>query len=97
MKASNKPVVVCTEHRGVFFGYVPKDQNVEASRITLSKARMCVYWSQDVRGVLGLAGNGPTPSCRIGPAVPAISLNGVTAVMSASGTATIAWEQGYWA
>lgn len=94
---SNKeiPLVVTTAHRGVFFGYgVPGDRDKDTIR--LERARMCVYWSQDMKGVLGLAAIGPTKSCRVGPPVPAITLRDVTSVMEATEDTAKAWENGPW-
>lgn len=91
--ATKKYLVVTTTHRGVFAGFgTPTDGDT----ITLTEARMCVYWTQDVRGVLGLAAGGPSKSCRITAAVPKITLSGVTAVMECSSDAKAAWERGPW-
>ena len=88
------PVVVTTAHKGVFFGYgEPSDK----ATIRIEKARMCVYWSQDVKGVVGLAATGPSKSCKVGPAIPAITLREVTSVMETSDEAAKAWEGGPWA
>jgi len=87
-----KALVVTTDKRGVFFGY----GETSMPEIKLERARMCVYWSEDVKGVLGLAATGPTKGCRITAQVPSISLNGVTAVMEASDAAAAAWEQAAW-
>jgi len=57
---------------------------------------MCVHWSSDVHGVMGLASSGPTKGCRIGPAVKAITLQGITAVMEASEAAEKAWKDSPW-
>lgn len=72
------PVMVTTAHKGVFFGYVPSGQAREVKAITLARARMCVYWTEDMRGIMGLASLGPGSGCKIGPAVPSISLSDVT-------------------
>jgi len=80
MKNKNQPLVVTTEHKGVFFGYGIPTEN---KTIRLERCRMAVYWSSDVKGVVGLAATGPTASCKIGPAAPALTLQGVTAVMEA--------------
>jgi hypothetical protein len=50
--ATERAVMVTTQHRGVFFGYAT-DTTGEA--ISLKRARMAVYWVADLRGVLGLA------------------------------------------
>ena len=93
-KNSRQPLIVTTAHRGVFFGYgLPTSENT----IRLTDARMCVYWSTDVRGVLGLASRGPSKQCRIGPAVPGITLRDVTSVMEVSEEAEEAWKKEPWA
>lgn len=87
------PLVVTTEHRGVFFGYgKPTTETI----IRLEQARMCVKWSSDVKGVVGLAANGPSSGCRIGPAAPAITLQKVTAVMEVSQPAEEKWNSAPW-
>ena len=94
MKTKNNiAVLITTSHKGVFFGYGnPSDK----STIRITEARMCVYWSTDVKGVVGLAANGPTKSCRIGPAAPAITLRDVTSVMEVSEKAEAAWKAEPW-
>jgi hypothetical protein len=84
----SKPYVVCTDKRGVVFGYT---DDVNARPIVLSKARMCLYWSKDVGGVFGLAEVGPTADCRISAVAPSISLDGVTAIMTVAPQAAVAW------
>jgi hypothetical protein len=93
MKNKNIPLVVTTAHKGVFFGYGKPTTN---KIIRLEKAQMCVYWSQDVHGVLGLAAIGPSSSCKIGPPVPAMTLQDVTGVMEASKKAESAWANQPW-
>lgn len=89
-----KALVVTTEHKGVFFGYgEPSGEKT----IILTNARMCVYWDSSVHGVLGLAGNGPSPNCKITPKVLKITLQGVTSIMECSEAATKAWESEPWA
>jgi hypothetical protein len=83
------PVVVCTDKRGVVFGYT---KNAAARPIHLKNARMCLYWSADVGGVFGLAESGPSDGCKISAVVPAISLEGVTAIMSVDEKADKAWN-----
>lgn len=93
MKKQNKPLVVTTALKGVFFGYgIPSDFKT----ITLERARMCVYWSEATKGVLGLAATGPADGSKITPAVPSITLQDVTSCMEASEEASKAWEQGKW-
>ena len=89
-------VMVTTSHRGVFFGYAAPGTDFAADKIRLSDSRMCVFWSTDCKGVLGLAATGPTASCKIGPKVPAITLRDVTSVTEVSDSAVEAWETAPW-
>ena len=59
-----RPVIVTTEHRGVFFGYAT---DTDGETISLKRSRLCIYWSADVKGFMGLAAAGPSSPCRIGP------------------------------
>jgi len=93
---ATKPVVVTTAHRGVFYGLVPDDQSLDVTSVRLELARMCIYWSEDVKGILGLAAMGPSKTCRVGPVVPAITLQNVTAIMEASKEAAKAWTTIVW-
>jgi hypothetical protein len=88
-----KALLVTTAHRGVFFGYGKPTRD---TIITLERARMCIYWSADVKGVLGLAVKGPTEGCRIGPTVGKITLQDVTSITEVSSEATAAWEKETW-
>lgn len=58
-KKTEQAYVVTTEHRGVFFGYT---DDITGETITLKRARLCLYWTADVKGFRSLA--------RFGCAVP---------------------------
>jgi hypothetical protein len=83
---------VTTAHRGVFAGLATK---TDGDTIKPRQARLCVYWSADVRGFMGLAANGPTASCRIGPPAD-IELRNITAVLEVTKGARTAWESAPW-
>ena len=87
-----RAVLVTTEFRGVFFGYAT---DTDGDPIVLKRARLCVAWSQDVRGFMGLASDGPTASCRIGRAAD-ITLHKITSVVEVTPTAVAAWESAPW-
>ena len=87
-----QPVLVTTAHRGVFFGYAV---NVNGETIALERARLCLFWSSDVKGFMGLAATGPTSGCRIGPAAD-ITLRNITAVLMVTPEAVAAWERAPW-
>jgi hypothetical protein len=93
-KKKEQAVMVTTEFRGVFFGYMT--DMPKGGSLTLKRARNCVYWSSDVKGFMGLAATGPTRSCKVGPAVPSITLNKITAVVEVSAKAEEAWLKSLW-
>ena len=88
-----KPIIVTTEHKGVFFGH---GEVSDQKTIRLERAQMAVYWSADVKGILGLAATGPTAGCKIGPPVPAITLQAVTSIIECSEQAARAWGEAPW-
>lgn len=90
-------VLVTTEQRGVFFGYLKSDSDYDEDlkRIRLGGMRNCVYWTAEVRGFIGLAVTGPLSGCRVGPAADG-TLNNVTAVVSVTPEATERWEKAPW-
>lgn len=87
------PLLVTTLHKGVFFGYGTQS---DAPTITLKSARMCISWNAETKGVLGLAATGPKKGCRIGPAVPSLTLRDVTSCAVCSKEAAEQWERGEW-
>ena len=99
-KANKKlPVLVCTDRRGVFFGWVDPaalEGDDWRKALTLTDCRMAVYWSVDVHGVLGLAVGGPTAACRITPAVGVHHVTGVHGVTECTKAAVQAWESEPW-
>lgn len=88
-----RPVLVTTAHRGVFFGFA---KDTDGETIALKDARLCLYWSSDVKGFMGLAANGPTQACRIGPAAD-ITLRSITAVLEVTPAAVEKWQAAPWA
>jgi hypothetical protein len=92
-RKAERPVVVTTQYRGVFFGYA---NDTSGDVVSLNRARMCVYWDSSLHGVLGLACDGPNANCRIGKAVDSIELRGVTAVIECGDAAAAKWEAEPW-
>lgn len=88
-------VMVTTEHKGVFAGTLEKYDDKKKQAV-LTNARMCVYWSADIRGVLGLAASGPSASCRISPAAKRLTLEGVTSISELTAEAAKKWETAPW-
>ena len=87
-----RPVIVTTQHRGVFFGYA---EDTDGDVIKLRAARNCIYWPVDNRGFMGLAAMGPKDGARVGPAAD-ISLRDITSVIEATEEAVKRWEAAPW-
>lgn len=92
---ARKAVVVTTEHRGVFFGYIDPER-VRDEQLELVNARLCVHWSMALRGFMGLAAQGPDKDCKIGPRVESITLRAITSVIECTPAAVERWEMGPW-
>jgi len=92
---AGKFVLLTTDHtrRGVFAGKLIEHSGTTAR---LSDAHMVIYWSSSVRGLLGLAANGPDDKCRITAAVPEIYLEGVDCIMAISEKAFPRWDKVPW-
>jgi hypothetical protein len=91
-KKKERAVLVTTAHRGVFFGYAT---DTSGTTIKLRAARNCIYWSRDCKGFMGLAANGPSASCRIGPAAD-VELRDITCIADVTPEAVKKWEGAPW-
>ncbi len=85
--ANSRPVIVCTEHRGVFFGYA---NDTKGSEIELKRARMAIAFGT-TRGVMELAETGPTRNSKVSARAD-IDVRKVTAVFEVTPIAAEAWE-----
>lgn len=82
-----RPVIVCTEYRGVFFGY---SEDTTGDVIRLKDARMAIKWGT-TEGVMQLARTGPTSASKI--SVPAdIEVRKITSVFEVAPEALAKWE-----
>ena len=86
-KQADRPVIVCTEHRGVFFGYAT---DTSGSEIKLRSARMAISFGT-TRGVMELAETGPTSRSKISARAD-IEVRKVSAVFEVTAPAVLAWE-----
>lgn len=86
-KPTERPVIICTEHRGVFFGYAT---DTSGNVVRLRSARMAIYWGT-TRGVIELAETGPTQKSKISARAD-IEVRKVTAVFEVTPDATAKWE-----
>ena len=90
MSENKKAVLVTTEFRGVFFGFVDDDSDLP-SKITLTDARNCINWMTG-NGVFGLAATGPNEKCKIGPTIPRFTAWKITSVTECAVAAIEAWK-----
>ena len=86
-KAKDRPVIVCTEHRGVFYGMA---DDTAGDVIHLRDARMAIYWGT-TRGVMQLAEEGPSANSKIS-AKADIEVRKITAVFEVSEAAQAKWS-----
>lgn len=90
---AERPVLVTTSHRGVFFGYAT---STDGDVIQLQRARNVLYWSKATKGFLGLASDGPDNGCRVGPAAD-IEVRSITCVAQVTPNAVARFEAAPWA
>ena len=91
----NTGVVVTTERRGVFFGYLVEEIG-DGQTVILTDCRNVLFWDSSMHGFLGLAAQGPSSECRVGPQVPQSTLLGVTSITKCTAAAIAAWESEPW-
>lgn len=91
-KQKDRPVLVTTEYRGVFFGYA---SDTSGDTIKLRSARNCIYWPKEQKGFLGLASQGPLDGARVGPPAD-IELRAITCVAEVTPEAVARWEAQPW-
>lgn len=84
-----RPVVVTTQYRGVFFGYAT---DTSGDTINLRAGRNCLRWDAQVNGFVGLANTGPIgPNSKVGPPAD-MELRKITAVLECTPESVTVWE-----
>ncbi|HEV2352937.1 MAG TPA: hypothetical protein VGR89_01730 [Puia sp.] len=86
-RKTERPVIVCTEYKGVFFGYAA---DTSGDVIHLKRARMAIRWGT-TRGVFEFAETGPTQLSKISARAD-LEIRKITAVFEVTPAATQAWE-----
>jgi len=86
------PVLVTTQHRGVFFGFVPADQDMTARTMRIADARCAIRWAT-TRGVAELAEIGPNENTKIGACATLAALHDITAVWECTQEAVKQWTR----
>lgn len=89
MDNKERPVLVTTEYRAVFFGYA---NDTSGDVITLKRCRNCIYWPKSNGGFGGLASEGPVTGARIGSRMDQIVLRKITSVAEVTPAAVEKWE-----
>ena len=84
-------VLITTQHRGVFAGFILADQDLTAKNMPLKNARMAIYWGT-TRGVMELCESGPTAKSRISAPADIPMLHDITAVFAISDKAWDKWQ-----
>lgn len=82
-----RPVIVTTEHRGVFYGHA---EDTSGSAIQLKGARMAIAFGT-TRGIMELAETGPTSRSKISARAD-MDVRKVTAVFEVTPAAAEKWE-----
>ena len=89
---STKPVLITTQHRGVFAGLIPVDQDLSVKAMPLKSARMAIYWGT-TKGVMELCDTGPTSKSRISATADIPMLHDITAIFDISEKAWDEWNK----
>ena len=84
-----KAVLVTTAHRGVFAGLIDADQDLSATDMPLTQARMAIKFGTS-RGVMQLAESGPTEQSKISAVADIPMLHDITAIFAIT---DVAWEK----
>ena len=84
-----KAVLITTQHRGVFAGLIPDDQDLTVKAMPLQNARMAIYWGT-TKGLMELCDTGPTEKSRISAPANIPMLHDITAVFEIT---QAAWEK----
>jgi hypothetical protein len=82
-----RPVLICTEYKGVFFGYA---KDTSGDTVFLRRARCCIFWPKELGGFVGLAQQGPNKDTKVGPEAD-MELRKVTCVVEVTPDAERAW------
>lgn len=88
----DRHVLVTTEFRGVFFGKLTEEKEVERI-VVLENARCAIYWGT-THGFLELAEVGPNEKSKTGSVAKQIKLHGVTSITDCTEKAVEKWTVG---
>lgn len=86
------PVIITTQHRGVFFGYVEENADLEARALSIRHAKMAIRWNT-TKGIGELALSGPNDGSIIGAEADIAALHDVTCVWYVTQEAAKKWDE----
>lgn len=86
-----KPVLVTTQHRGVFAGLIPNDQDLTVKAMPLKSAKMAIYWGT-TKGLMELCDTGPTGKSKISAPADIPMLHDITAIFEITDKAWEKWS-----
>lgn len=86
-----KPVLITTQHRGVFAGLIPDGQDLTAKAMPLQNARMAIRWGTS-RGLMELCETGPTRESRLSAPADIPMLHDITAIFAITDEAWEKWQ-----
>ena len=87
-----KHILVTTKHRGVFYGQVADDQDMNATTMRLENARCAIRWNTTT-GVAELAEKGPNEGTRVGAVATIEALHDITAIWAVTDEAAAKWNR----
>jgi hypothetical protein len=87
-----RPVLITTQHRGVFAGLIPVNQDINARSMALKSAKMAIYWGT-TKGLMELCESGPTSRSRISAPADIPALHDITAVFDITPAAWQKWQE----
>jgi hypothetical protein len=86
-----KPVLVTTERRGVFFGFLA-EHDPDKRVAVLTNIRCAIRW-RTTGGFLELAAKGPNVNSKIGTEAPASRVDLITSITVCTDAAAKAWQE----
>jgi hypothetical protein len=89
---TSRPVVVFTQWKGVFFGYVEgsREETYGKDILSLKNCKMLINF-RNGKGVFQVTSEGPVGNCLVSSVCPEIEIRGITGVSEVSPEAEKVW------
>lgn len=92
--SKGRPVIISTSQKFTVFGYTTDE--ADAPIVTLLDSRLVVFWSQETKGMWGLAAAGPAEGSRVSAPCTA-TFRDVLFMLEVTSEAAKAFEKAPWA